>query len=276
MAEENKEKKIEKEEVKKVEKAETKKEPKKEEKTVTESANKETNKEEKPKFEKVKKEENVVQNNQKNKKGKKEKAKNKTEKEGKKGLFARVLAIIIILLVIIGLIYLAIPTPEKSLNNMLKALKDGNIDKVNQYVSYDDISLSKAVGINEEASKENDAILFESLEWNIKSVKEENDIATIEIEVTNKDYETAFKNYIQTMFQKFINNEDVTEEEQFTLLLNELKSDSLGNKTVTETINLTKTDGAWKINADENLAKALYPGLEDGIDSISSFMSLND
>ena len=272
MAEENKEKKIEKEEVKKVEKAETKKE----EKTVTESANKETNKEEKPKFEKVKKEENVVQNNQKNKKGKKEKAKNKTEKEGKKGLFARVLAIIIILLVIIGLIYLAIPTPEKSLNNMLKALKDGNIDKVNQYVSYDDISLSKAVGLNEESSKENDAILFESLEWNIKSVKEENDIATIEIEVTNKDYETAFKNYIQTMFQKFINNEDVTEEEQFTLLLNELKSDSLGNKTVTETINLTKTDGAWKINADENLAKALYPGLEDGIDSISSFMSLND
>ena len=276
MAEENKEKKIEKEEVKKVEKVEPKKEPKKEEKTVTESANKETNKEEKPKFEKVKKEENVVQNNQKNKKGKKEKAKNKTEKEGKKGLFARVLAIIVILLVIIGLIYLAIPTPEKSLNNMLKALKDGNIDKVNQYVSYDDISLSKAVGLNEEASKENDAILFESLEWNIKSVKEENDIATIEIEVTNKDYETAFKNYIQTMFQKFINNEDVTEEEQFTLLLNELKSDSLGNKTVTETINLTKTDGAWKINADENLAKALYPGLEDGIDSISSFMSLND
>lgn len=272
MAEENKEKKIEKEEVKKVEKVE----PKKEEKTVAESANKETNKEEKPKFEKVKKEENVVQNNQKNKKGKKEKAKNKTEKEGKKGLFARVLAIIVILLVIIGLIYLAIPTPEKSLNNMLKALKDGNIDKVNQYVSYDDISLSKAVGLNEEASKENDAILFESLEWNIKSVKEENDIATIEIEVTNKDYETAFKNYIQTMFQKFINNEDVTEEEQFTLLLNELKSDSLGNKTVTETINLTKTDGAWKINADENLAKALYPGLEDGIDSISSFMSLND
>ena len=276
MAEENKEKKIEKEEVKKVEKVEPKKEPKKEEKTVTESANKETNKEEKPKFEKVKKEENVVQNNQKNKKGKKEKAKNKTEKEGKKGLFARVLAIIIILLVIIGLIYLAIPTPEKSLNNMLKALKDGNIDKVNQYVSYDDISLSKAVGLNEESSNENDAILFESLEWNIKSVKEENDIATIEIEVTNKDYETAFKNYIQTMFQKFINNEDVTEEEQFTLLLNELKSDSLGNKTVTETINLTKTDGAWKINADENLAKALYPGLEDGIDSISSFMSLND
>ena len=276
MAEENKEKKIEKEEVKKVEKVEPKKEPKKEEKTVAESANKETNKEEKPKFEKVKKEENVVQNNQKNKKGKKEKAKNKTEKEGKKGLFARVLAIIVILLVIIGLIYLAIPTPEKSLNNMLKALKDGNIDKVNQYVSYDDISLSKAVGLNEEASKENDAILVESLERNIKSVKDENDIATIEIEVTNKDYETAFKNYIQTMFQKFINNEDVTEEEQFTLLLNELKSDSLGNKTVTETINLTKTDGAWKINADENLAKALYPGLEDGIDSISSFMSLND
>ena len=276
MAEENKEKKIEKEEVKKVEKVEPKKEPKKEEKTVAESANKETNKEEKPKFEKVKKEENVVQNNQKNKKGKKEKAKNKTEKEGKKGLFARVLAIIVILLVIIGLIYLAIPTPEKSLNNMLKALKDGNIDKVNQYVSYDDISLSKAVGLNEEASKENDAILFESLEWNIKSVKEENDIATIQIVVTNKDYDTAFENDIQTMFQKFINNEDVTEEEQFTLLLNELKSDSLGNKTVTETINLTKTDGAWKINADENLAKALYPGLEDGIDSISSFMSLND
>ena len=94
--------------------------------------------------------------------------------------------------------------------------------------------------------------------------------------MTNKDYETAFKNYIQTLFQKFINNEDVTEEEQFSLLLDELKNESLGNKTTIETINLTKTDGAWRINPDENLAKALYPGLEDGINSISSFMSIND
>ena len=276
MAEENKGEKIEKVEEKKVESNE-----KKEEKQAIKTENTQIGKEEKPKFEKVKKKEDTVQSGKNVKGSKKTKVKDESKKENRKGFLVRVLAIIVILLAIIGLIYLAIPTPEKAVNNMFKALKEGDIDKVNQYVSYDEISLSKeALEIDEKIEKENEKdnenILFQSLDWNIKSVNQQNDVATIEIEVTNKNYETAFKNYIQTMFQKFLNNEDISEEEEFQLLLDEIKNESVGNKTVTETINLTKTEGKWKINSDENLERALYPGLEEGINSVSSYMMIDD
>ena len=78
------------------------------------------------------------------------------------------------------------------------------------------------------------------------------------------------------MFLKFLNNEDISEKEEFQLLLDEIKNESIGNKTVTETINLTKTEGKWKINSDENLERALYPGLEEGINSVSSYMMIDD
>ena len=245
----------------------TEKQEKKEEKTE----NKETEKEKKEntkKFEPAKKEINTNNSTkQKNTKSKKEK-KPKEKKRGK-GTFTRLVAIVIILLAIIGLIYLAIPTPEKTLNNFFNSLKEGNIEKINQYLNYEEISLEQV--LNEGTEKnEVEKALFESLEWNIKSVTEEQDTATIEVEVTNKDYEKAFKNYIQEMFQRFLNNEDVSDEEQFELLINEISKEETGTKTTTQKITLVKENGKWKVTADDALTEALYPGLIEGIDSISN------
>ena len=72
------------------------------------------------------------------------------------------------------------------------------------------------------------------------------------------------------MFQKFLNNEDVSDEEQFDLLINEISKEETGTKTTTQTITLSKENGQWKVNSDDSLIEALYPGLVEGIDSISN------
>ena len=237
--------------------------------------NKESNKEPVKKFEQVKKVE-TNQNNAKIKKENVKKDKKAKPKKENKGMVVRILVIAIILLLIIALIYLAMKTPEKALTSMLKDLKSGDIEGVNQYVNFEEISLKSALDMTEsEEFSEKDKAFYESLEWDVKSVKKENDTATIEIEATNKDYETIFKNYIQSMFQKFINNENVSGDEELQLLLDELNKDTIGTRTVTENVTLTKVDGKWKITVDDNLMQVIYPGLEEGINSISNLLSLN-
>lgn len=296
MAEENKEKNLaqnaEKKEEKVVEQSTKKKEEnvkteaetKKEQNNTTakntenenkKEQNKESNKEPVKKFEQVKKVE-TNQNNAKIKKENVKKDKKAKPKKENKGMVVRILVIAIILLLIIALIYLAMKTPEKALTSMLKDLKSGDIEGVNQYVNFEEISLKSALDMTEsEEFSEKDKAFYESLEWDVKSVKKENDTATIEIEATNKDYETIFKNYIQSMFQKFINNENVSGDEELQLLLDELNKDTIGTRTVTENVTLTKVDGKWKITVDDNLMQVIYPGLEEGSNSISNLLSLN-
>lgn len=278
MAEENKEiKKVEKKEdankdTKKVEAKTIKEENKKEENKGKQEEkrieSKEVKKETDKKFEPVK------VNKEKTEKTKKEKVE---KPKASKGIFTRAIAIIVILLAIIGLIYLAIPTPEKTVNSMFQNLKKGNIEEVNKYTNYEELSIAKELGIEGENGEFNqkEKKLFEKLEWKINSVNTESDKATIEIEVVNKDYETIFKNYIQTMFQKFLSNENPTEEEEMKYLLEEIEKDSIGTRTVVQTITATKVDGQWKVLVDENLTKALYPGLEEAVNSISNLVSFD-
>lgn len=266
--------------------AEADRKAEKEENKEAETEKKENNKEEQnkkelketekkenvKKFEPIKKEINT-NNKQKSKNTKSKKEKKPKEKKSGKGNFTRVVAIVVILLAIIGLIYLAIPTPEKTVNNMFESLKKGDFEQTSQYINYNEVSLINQ--LEEEENTEINAdekILFESLEWNIKSINEQGETASIEVEVTNKDYEVAFKNYIQEMFKKFLNNEDISEQEQFDLLLNEIKKEETGTKTTTQTITAVKENGKWRITADDNLTKALYPGLEEGINSISNIL----
>ena len=262
------EKKANKEEMPAETSAEADKKAEKEENKEVETEKKENVK----KFEPIKKEINT-NNKQKSKNTKSKKEKKPKEKKSGKGNFTRVVAIVVILLAIIGLIYLAIPTPEKTVNNMFESLKKGDFEQTSQYINYNEVSLINQ--LEEEENTEINAdekILFESLEWNIKSINEQGETSSIEVEVTNKDYEVAFKNYIQEMFKKFLNNEDISEQEQFDLLLNEIKKEETGTKTTTQTITAVKENGKWRITADDNLTKALYPGLEEGINSISNIL----
>ena len=173
------------------------------------------------------------------------------------------------------------PSPEKALNSMLHDLKNGNFEDVKKYVDYSELTSIPGTGSQESdedgeipaEQAENEKLLYESLEWNIKSTKKDGNVATIEIEVTNKDYKEIYKNYIQEVFNRLLTNENMSDEEAESYLIEQLKRDDIGMTTTTQTITLEKQDQNWTVKVDDNLKNLIYPGMQEAMNSISDFIN---
>lgn len=216
--------------------------------------------------------------NKKTEKVAKVKKESNKEKGKGKGILARTIAVLIILFVIVALIYLAVPTPEKTINEMLKSMKEGNFEQLEQYVDYKDLANISVLGTNdeeqmteEEAQKEK--LFYESLEWKINKVETKGEEATAEIQVTNKNFKTIFNNYIKKVIQKAFSGENTSDEEMEQYLLDEFKNESIDKITTTQTITLKKQDGKWKIQVNDNLRNAVYPGLTETMNEFSSSLA---
>ena len=171
--------------------------------------------------------------------------------------------------------FLVIPSPEKTLNEMFQALKDGDFEKVNEFSNYDEIKKitendTSNNSIMSPESIENQKLLYESLEWNIKSIKTEGNTATAVVEVTNKDFNEIITNYMEKAFQAWFLQGDLSDEKAQEYLTEELKSQDIPVKTQEANITLEKENGKWKVKVDENLRKAIYPGLVEFVESIDN------
>ncbi len=237
-------------EVKKVEK------PKKEEKKVA------------AKNEEIKKE-NVKKETPK-------KANTKKEKTGKKnnGIALKVvvgLVIIILVLVIAWLAYGVISnTPTRTVNDLLNSLKTFDFEKVDTYVQNTE---DEAFDINslggQTLDNENEKLLFEKLEWKINKENIDGENATVEVEVTNKDFQVILANYMQKVLKAAFSGEQIGDEQYQTYLVDELKNENVSVTTVNKTINLVKVDEKWKVVPDDQLLDALLPGMQEIVNSLS-------
>lgn len=243
--------KTEKEEAKFTQVKPSEKTEKKEEKKSTENnqAKKPTKtKEEKTKNEKVKKEKPVK------------------EKGKKRNIFARIVAIIILLAIVIGIIVIALPSPARALEEMFRDLKAGKMSDIDKYVDYNSLIDIPALGNLEGAdSADNDKILYEDLQWNIKKIEKNEEEAKIEVEITNKNYKNIFQNFTKKVVQKILNNEKPSDEEAGQYLMEELKNKEVGQTTTTQEITIRKEEGKWKVVVDENLQNAIFPGLSEAV-----------
>ena len=243
--------KTEKEEAKFTQVKPSEKTEKKEEKKSTENnqAKKPTKtKEEKTKNEKVKKEKPVK------------------EKGKKRNIFARIVAIIILLAIVIGIIVIALPSPARALEEMFRDLKAGKMSDIDKYVDYNSLIDIPALGNLEGAdSTDNDKILYEDLQWNIKKIEKNEEEAKIEVEITNKNYKNIFQNFTKKVVQKILNNEKPSDEEAGQYLMEELKNKEVGQTTTTQEITIRKEEGKWKGVVDENLQNAIFPGLSEAV-----------
>ncbi len=277
MAEDNQSKPVEKKEE---QKPEIKPEMKKENKV---EAKPETKKEENKKFEPVKPQTNETAKKEPGTKKAEKPQKDKAKKEkpvkevGKKrGILARIIAVLIILLAIAGLIYLAMPSPERTVTNMLQKLKEGKLDEVKEYVDYKSLVSIPALGVYEgdgnlsKEEQEQQKWFYTSLEWKIGSVQSKGDTATVEVEITNKNYKTVIQNYAQRVLQKAFKGETTSEEEMNQYLIDELKRNDIEQVTSTQNITIEKQDGKWKVKVDENLREAIFPKLSEAINSLNS------
>lgn len=239
---------------------ENKKETKTEEKKVADKKVTEVKKEEKRPVEKKTEETKKVAETKKEEKKPAEKKTTEPKKEKKNNKVAIIGTIIVVavLLVILAVMLLMPETPKKVVEDALSQLKAG---------AYAQNMLSGLLQGEDNLNTEAQKLLFEKLEWKVLEEKEEADKATVEVEITNKDFKTIIGNYMQKALKAAFSGKNITEEEMTNYLMEELKNEEVQVVTNKNTISLEKRDGKWEIVEEDNFVNAVLPGLYEAVNS---------
>ena len=207
------------------------------------------------------------------KKEDKNKVKGKVTVENKKSKKAPIITAIIIIAIIILAIVLYVVFangPKGVVEGMFRALKNGDYDKVNEYINYNEVISSSDVLDSESLDQETMNLLFDKLSWKVTETTQEENTANVTVEVTNKNFKTIIANYMQNALRVAFSGQELSDAEMENYLLEELRNEDVETTTTTQTINLTKQDGKWVINTtDTNLIDILLPGLNEAVNSLS-------
>ena len=201
---------------------------------------------EEPKFSKVtgkdlKKEDGMNKiEDKKEKKNKTEESKKKEKGNNKVGYWIGGFVLLLIVLAIVTALILLPNTPEKTLDGMLNCLKNGDFEGISKYINYEDIINDIKLFGNSEIDTETQTLLFNKLSWKILNISKEEDRASVEVEITNKDFDKIISNYTQEALKIAFSGQSFTAEEQNNTLKEQLKNEEIGTKTVTTTIQLIK------------------------------------
>lgn len=178
-------------------------------------------------------------------------------KNNKSVIMIVILAILAIAVVLAG-IFLKSESPKKVLENTLNELKLG---------AYAQNMLSGLLEGEDDFNIEAQKLFFEKLEWKILEVNEEEEKATIEVEITNKDFKAIIANYMQKALKAAFSGQNITEEEMTNYLMEELRNEEVKTVTNKNSISLEKQDGKWEIVEEDNFVNAVLPGLYEAMNS---------
>ena len=248
-------------------------------KNVEETKEVKKEKVEEPKFSKVSGKDLKKETEMNHIENKKERKQNKEKKESKEkgskkvGYWVGGIVLLLVVLAIVTALLLLPATPEKTVEGMLNSLKNADFESVNKYVNYEDIVNESEMLQNSEMDEETQSLLFDKLAWKILNISKEENTASVEVEITNKDFDQIISNYTKEALKIAFNGESFTQEEQNNKLKEQLKNEEIGTKTVTTTIQLTKQDREWKVQPDESLINALLPGLQEAINSLNEIIN---
>lgn len=200
-----------------------------------------------------------------------EKFKKKAEKQTKKSKMPLILGVIGILLLIIIVSALVFwqESPAKAIDGMFSSLKQGDFNKVNEYVNLQELLKEANLENETNEDKEKEKLFFDKLKWKINKVNQEKDKATAEVEVTNKDFKIIITNYMQKILKIAFGGENISEQEMENYLLELLKDEKAQTVTNSKNIELIKENGKWRVVANSELTSIILPGLEDAIDSLN-------
>lgn len=194
-----------------------------------------------------------------------------------KGSKVKIISIIVILLVtVIGIsIYLYNRNierkgPENSINNMLKALKQNNESKVNEYLEYNKLlsSLDEMLVNKDVRNVEVERKLFESIEWNIENVDIDGENATAVVEVTNKDFIKVVTTWMKKIVNERNKGTELTDEVSLQKL-QETLDETNTTKTIIKKIELKRNEKEWRITVNEELTNLVFPG----VDSVTNVLN---
>lgn len=171
--------------------------------------------------------------------------------------------VVIALVVLLTIMIVTSSDPKKSVDGLLTNLREGDFEKAQEFLNGGELVSE------DEFNAETKALLFDKLAWKVGKITEENDQATIEIEITNKDFKTLISNYMQKALKAAFGGANITQEEMENYFVEELKNKEVQTVTETKTIQAIKEDKKWKVVANDELTNALLPGLQEAVNAFN-------
>lgn len=147
-------------------------------------------------------------------------------------------------------------SPKQTIQIAFEALKSGNSKEFNQFIQYnqrqDGVFIYKdnklfGNNLNGEGKKLIESV-FSNLSYNIGEVKKNRDVATVQMQITNRYLSNVGKNML-----RYTGTDNP--------LIEAIKNSDSKMITTNLKITLNKTDGMWKIQLDAALINALCGGL---------------
>ncbi|MCI8759584.1 MAG: hypothetical protein HFJ34_00375 [Clostridia bacterium] len=166
--------------------------------------------------------------------------------------------IVVAVAIIISMVFMK-PSPKKAVEDSFNQLKAG---------TYAQEMLAGIMQGEDNVEAEAQKLCFEKLQWKVLSEKEEGETAKVEVEVTNKDFQTIMSNYMQKALKAAFSG-NTNQDEMSNYLMEELRNEEVQTVTNTHTLTLQKQDGKWEITDEETFVKAVLPGLYEAISAFS-------
>lgn len=183
----------------------------------------------------------------------------KTNSKNNNVIIAIIAVIAVVAVICIALSMQKKDSPKQAVENKLKDLKTG---------TYTQEMLSELLLQGEgEYNTEMAKLFFEKLEWKVLKVEEDGDKATVEVEITNKDFKTIMGNYMQKALKVALSG-NVNEEEMKNFLMEELKNQEIQTVTNNKSITVQKKDEKWEVEEDEEFVNGVFPGLSEAINAL--------
>lgn len=190
----------------------------------------------------------------------------KNEDTKKNTWIGRIITVVVVLAIAALLTFMIVTSsdPKKSVDGFLTNLKAGDFEKAQEFISGEELLK------DEEYDVETKRLFFDKITWKVTKVTKENENATVEVEITNKDFKTVISNYMQKVLKLALGGENITEEGIENYFIEELKNDQVQTMTQTKTIQLIKEDKKWKVVSNDELINTLLPGLQESINSLNN------
>ena len=166
-----------------------------------------------------------------------------------------IIIIVVVLIAIIAYVLFLADSPKKPIDKMFQEIVRGD---------YNQDILSGMLN-EENLDKEAQKLLFEKLQWKFLSTKQEGDKATVEVQITNKDFKTIIENYMKKVINVAVTGQDLDNNQLMNYLVDELKNEEIQTVKVQESITVEKKDGKWQIAEDTNIEKIILPGFYEAI-----------
>lgn len=241
----------------------TNKEPKKEVKTEKKNETKAVKVESKVEPKVETKKEAPKEANKKFEQKKVEDKKTKQKNKAKPWIASVVtVAVVLIIAAILTVMIVTSSDPKKSLDGLFTNLKAGDFEKAQEFLTGEQLLE------DEEFNAEEQALLFNKLGWKVKKVTKDGTNATIEVEITNKNFKAIVDNYMEKVLdaaKSLIGGGQISEEDFEQYFVEELKNEQIETVTETKTIKAVQEDKKWKIVSDDELIDNLLPGLREAI-----------